>query len=74
MVNDRATIPLPCPGCGAKTEKAVGWFEDTPGAFDCSGCGETVHLESQDVRQLVATFGQVEKSLGDLRRLFGSFG
>jgi len=36
-MNEDATVPIPCPTCGEKTEKSLGWLK-TNDHFTC-GCG-----------------------------------
>lgn len=66
MIDNDAAVPVPCPGCGAETEKTVGWLRSNPEQFTCSGCGRPVHLNPDEVRALAAVFDDVEKSVQGL--------
>jgi hypothetical protein len=60
---DDAKIPIPCPGCGRKTEKTVRWLMHN-GQFTCS-CGAVVKLDSGKFRQGVA---RADRAVEDLKR------
>lgn len=68
MVNEDVTVLLPCPGCGEKTRKTIRWFKTNPDSFVCSGCGETVHLDPEDVAQLLSVFDHVDERIADVER------
>jgi len=63
---DSAEIDIPCPQCGHKTKKTVGWIK-THHHHVC-GCGFRVDL---DADELLAGLGQVGKTLDNLRRTVG---
>lgn len=70
FIGDDHTFSLPCPGCGEKTEKTLGWFKTHPDSFECSGCGSTVHLDPDEVRDFIKPFDTVNKAVEDLGRTF----
>ena len=45
-----SAIDLPCPGCGHKNRKTVGWLR-THSRMTCGGCGREVTLQSSNFRQ-----------------------
>lgn len=56
---DNADIELSCPGCSHKVTKTLGWITSHK-EFVCSGCGETVTLETD---QLARDMKEVNKLL-----------
>jgi hypothetical protein len=48
VLDEDATIPLPCPKCGHTTDKSIGWLEANNN-FVCCGCGETIPLEDGEL-------------------------
>lgn len=63
---DDATVPIPCPGCGRKTEKTVRWLMHNRD-FTCA-CGASIKSESGRFRQGVAT---ADRAIENLKRRHG---
>ena len=61
---DEQKIAIPCPGCGKKNEKSIGWVKAND-QMTCSGCGRTVHLERD---QLLAGVKGAEDQIAQLRK------
>ncbi len=58
-----ATINIPCPKCGRKTAKTIGWIKSN-GSYVC-GCGSTINLDKD---QFVRGIGAAERSVDDFKR------
>lgn len=61
---DNATISVPCPGCGHKSEKSLGWLNAND-HFLCQGCGRNIQLNTEELR---AALKSADKSLADFTR------
>jgi hypothetical protein len=66
---DDAPIPIPCPGCGRKTEKTIGWLKDNR-QFTCE-CGAVINLQSDDFREGI---GKADKAWSELERAIKKLG
>ncbi|AXQ93185.1 hypothetical protein D0Z66_04775 [Cereibacter sphaeroides] len=64
---DKQSLDIPCPNCGKKTKKTVGWIK-THDSFTCSGCARDISLDKKD---LVSGLKAAEKSM---KGLFAGFG
>lgn len=62
---DGAKITLPCPQCGKKTRKSVGWLRDHP-TFSCSGCSAVF-----DTKQFARDIERANKIIADFIRKLG---
>lgn len=60
---DDAEIPIPCPKCGRKTKKRIGWIQ-TNSNFTCV-CGTRITLEANQFRREI---DKVNNAFGDLQR------
>lgn len=67
---DSATISVPCPGCGEKTDKTISWLKANR-HFRCNGCGRDVALDTEELRSGLKA---AEKSLADLKRSIEKLG
>ncbi len=59
-MNEDATVPIPCPACGQKTEKSLGWLKAND-HFTC-GCGTTVNVNGEEF------VGKIESAIDELKR------
>jgi hypothetical protein len=59
-MNEDATVPIPRPTCGEKTEKSLGWLK-TNDHFTC-GCGTVVRVNGEEFVR------QIESAIDDLKR------
>jgi len=66
---DNQTIDIPCPGCGKKASKSVGWLKANHN-FTCS-CGAVVNIDTSKFKSGIAG---AEKNLSDLERTLKNFG
>lgn len=64
---DAQSVDIPCPQCGQKTAKSVGWLK-TQSEFACAGCGQTIHVAAEEFR---AGIKSVEDALARLGRSLG---
>ena len=67
---DSASIDIPCPGCGQKVSKTIGWLKSHPNLV-CPGCGAAIRVDPDQLRKI--TDG-VNKALDNLRRTLGKLG
>ncbi|WP_152539987.1 hypothetical protein [Afipia sp. P52-10] len=63
---DDASVEIPCPGCGHKHEKTLGWLKDVK-EFTCDGCGAMVAVENAELR---ASLDGLDKAWGDVLGAF----
>lgn len=63
---DDVAIDIPCPNCGCKHSKTIGWINRNS-LIRCRGCGISVRL---DVSQLRQEMRKIDKSFKDLQREF----
>ena len=61
---DDAMIELPCPDCGHKTPKTIGWAKRNNDLV-CAGCDETIAVDN---RQLVREFRRVDEAMADFKK------
>lgn len=61
-VLDDAMIGIPCPECGQKTEKSIGWLK-TNKEFACLGCGRAIKI---DADAAIREIKEVDKAVNDL--------
>ena len=66
---DDATIPIPCPGCGQKTEQSIGWIKARD-KFTCA-CGAIINLDNDQFREELA---KIDRATGELERALKSLG
>ena len=66
---DNQSISIPCPKCGHKTDKTVGWLK-TNSQFACR-CGERVNVDASQFRREIA---KADRALDDFRRQLGRLG
>lgn len=63
---DTAKIDLDCPGCGHKMSKTIGWMTSHK-EMTCTGCGETIHLEtdqlSRDLKEITKVLDSFPKEI-----------
>jgi hypothetical protein len=45
---EKATIAVPCPGCGRKTPKTIGWMRSNE-TFACIECNAIVAVKAEEV-------------------------
>jgi predicted RNA-binding Zn-ribbon protein involved in translation (DUF1610 family) len=67
---ETAQIDIPCPNCGAKTKKTVGWLK----AYDdvvCSGCGANIKI---DKSKFTAPLRDLDKGIENIKRAFKRLG
>ena len=67
---DGSPIDLPCPGCGHKNRKTVGWIK-LHSRMTCAGCGRDVILDSSDFRRGMRN---VDTQLDKLSKTFRKLG
>lgn len=67
---DDAAISIPCPGCGEKTEKTIGWLK-THNHFACPACQKIITLEKE---KLLSGLKSAEKSIADFQRSIAKLG
>lgn len=67
---DSAQIDIPCPGCGGKTTKSIG-FLTSNNQMDCSSCGETIRLDTSDLKRGI---GDADRQLDELKRTIRKIG
>jgi ribosomal protein S27E len=67
---DSSAVDVPCPGCGHKNRKTVGWLK-THDQMTCGGCGKVVQLESSGFRKGMR---EVDASLKKLTDTFKKLG
>ena len=65
ILNDHS-INIPCPQCGQKTAKTLGWIKAHTD-FMCAGCGRLITLDRD---QLIGELRKVEKSISEFGRQF----
>ncbi|WP_458760519.1 hypothetical protein ACSVBT_06925 [Afipia sp. TerB] len=58
------SIGIPCPKCGEKTKKKIGWLK-THREFACAGCGAPVIT---DAKKLFGEISKADKTLGKMFR------
>ena len=58
-----APIGIPCPKCGYKTQKSIGWVKSN-NSFVCV-CGATINL---DKNKFVSAIGHAERLVDDFKR------
>ena len=61
---DKHALDIPCPSCGHKTPKTIGWVKAND-HFPCDGCGREITLDRD---QFVADIKKAEKALAGFRR------
>lgn len=61
---DDQTIAIPCPGCGEKNEKSVGWLKAND-ELTCAGCGQAVHLQRD---KLLAGLKGIEEQIAEFQK------
>jgi hypothetical protein len=64
---DDQTVEIPCPGCGEKAAKTIGWLKNHS-HYSC-GCGANITLESEQFRSGLA---EAERSFTELERTIKS--
>jgi hypothetical protein len=62
---DAHALEIPCPQCGQKHKKTVGWLKSHQDI--ACGCGGTIAVDSRDLHRKLA---DVEKQLKDITRNF----
>ncbi len=67
-MSDTATIGIPCPKCGHKTQKSIGWIKANK-EFVCV-CGRKVAL---DADHLLGEIAKAEKALTQLKESLKKF-
>jgi hypothetical protein len=63
-VLDNQTIEIPCPKCGVKHQKTIGWLNMND-RFACS-CGVTITLDKQEwgkLREVDDAFASIPKNI-----------
>ena len=65
---DKATLDLPCPNCGNRTEKEIEWLKQNT-EFTCPSCNSVVSLNSDQFREELR---KAEKAIEDLKKQFGA--
>lgn len=61
---DSAEIEIPCPDCGHKTTKSIGWIK-AHSDFTCAGCNSNVHLNRG---QFLGELRKVDSAVDGLKR------
>lgn len=68
VIPDTATIPIPCPNCGKKTETSIGWLKANK-QMACM-CGAVVDIDAEKLVTGIAKandeFEKLRKGLGKL--------
>nr|WP_314094226.1 hypothetical protein [uncultured Shinella sp.] len=67
---DSKKIAVPCPKCGNKTEKTIGWVKSHD-SFACGGCGETISIDKE---KLLSGLDEAEKSIAKFRKSIARIG
>ncbi len=67
---DSATVEIPCPHCTNKTSKTIAQLK-TQREYACRHCGNTVSLDTTQMRRELA---QVEQQLENLSRTLRRLG
>lgn len=67
---DKREIDVPCPKCGHKNRKALGWLRDHTQII-CAGCGVEITLENEKLR---SGLDQADKAMEEVRRTIRDFG
>jgi transcription initiation factor TFIIIB Brf1 subunit/transcription initiation factor TFIIB len=67
---DGHEIEVPCPKCGQKTKKTIGWLRDHAEMI-CAGCGVTIVLKDEGFR---AGLDQADEAMKKVRAAFAGFG
>ena len=57
--NDNATLPIPCPECGHKTEALISKLQETK-SLVCGGCGKTIVITGDALAGLAALQKTIE--------------
>ena len=69
---DSGQIDIPCPGCGHKNTKTVGWLK-THNDLTCGGCGNVIDIEAsgfrKGMREIDAELAKLNKSLNKTFRI-----
>ena len=63
-------IGVPCPKCGHKTKKTVGWLKSND-KLTCGGCGSDLIVNSEE---LLAGIKEAEKAVAKFRKSIGNIG
>ncbi len=63
-------IGVPCPECGHKTQKTIGWLK-THDKLTCAGCGSNVVIDSE---KLFSGIKEAEKTVAKFRKSIRSIG
>ena len=67
MVLPDASIPVPCPKCGEKSQQKVSRLKTSP-KLTCGACGVSFAV---DAKQLPAGIEKANKALSDFRKMLG---
>lgn len=66
-----AEIDIPCPSCGHKIKKSIGWLQSHDN-LTCGGCRKVIKIEGgSDFRDAMR---EVDASLDELTESFKNFG
>lgn len=57
--NDKATLPIPCPECGHKTEELISKLQKTK-SLTCAGCGKSIVITGNALAELEALKKTIE--------------
>lgn len=67
---DTQNLNIPCPQCGQKVEKSVGWIKAND-SYVCPGCSGLVSLDKQG---LIAGLNSADKALDAFRKSIRKLG
>ncbi len=64
---ENVELGIPCPGCGHKTPKSIGFIRANS-VLVCAGCNEVVTVKGDE---LIAGLDKADRSIADLRNKLG---
>lgn len=67
MFDDGHLLPVPCPKCGHKSLKSVGWLKNND-SFTCEGCGLVIQFERD---AFVHVLNEMTKTIGSESMMSG---
>lgn len=58
---NQQSVDLPCPNCGKKTSKTLGWLEDHD-TFPCPACSTDITVSREQVRRIRDELAKLSKA------------